>query len=86
MAADRDIDRGERLQELIDVQGWSVSHLAREVSRNPSTVYRWLSGAAIGSESVGELSRVLGVTRDYIAVGKTVGGAPAPFSSSNGPG
>lgn len=64
-----DTQRGKRLRELLDAQGWDVADLARAAGVDPSQIYRWLKGEPISSRALGRLAPVLGTSRRYIVSG-----------------
>jgi hypothetical protein len=70
-----DMDRAGRLLELMEDQGWSPTHLAKEIARpgetaDPSKVYRWLNGETISSEYLTPVCEVLETTRRYLITGE----------------
>lgn len=38
------VDVGERIDQLLEINGWSTNRLAGELDTNPQTVYRWQRG------------------------------------------
>ena len=58
---------GEKLQALRKSRGWSQEQLAERVAVSRQAVSKWESGAAVAdTENVVELSRLFGVSTDYL--------------------
>lgn len=65
-----DLERGERIEDLMRLQGWSPSGLSRAIHVDRSQIYKWLEGGPISSDNVGKLAVALGTTRRYIISGE----------------
>ena len=58
---------GEKLQALRKARGWSQEELARQINVSRQALSKWESGAAVpDTENVVALSRLFGVTTDYL--------------------
>ena len=58
---------GEKLQALRKSRGWSQEQLAERIAVSRQAVSKWESGAAVAdTENVVELSRLFGVSTDYL--------------------
>ena len=58
---------GEKLQALRKSRGWSQEQLAERVAVSRQAVSKWESGAAVAdTENVVELSKLFGVSTDYL--------------------
>lgn len=58
---------GEKLQLLRKARGWSQEDLARQIKVSRQALSKWESGAAVpDTENVVALSRLFGVTTDYL--------------------
>lgn len=66
---DDDVDRGDRIRELMRTRGHDNSSLARAVGRDRSQIYRWLDGKSMTGEVVGQLAQELETTRTFIMTG-----------------
>jgi hypothetical protein len=66
----KDMERGERLLELMGEGGWEKKDLADEVGVHESRVHAWLKGEPIGSKSAGRLAKLLETPRRYLISGK----------------
>lgn len=64
-----DIDRGDRIRELMRTRGHDNSSLARAVGRDRSQIYRWLDGKSMTGEVVGQLAQELETSRTFIMTG-----------------
>jgi hypothetical protein len=62
--------RGERIERLIDRQGWGPSHLARVMRCDRSLIYNWKAGKEISSDLLERLAVALETTRLYIETGE----------------
>ena len=58
---------GEKLQALRKARGWSQEELAARISVSRQALSKWESGASVpDTENVVALSRLFGVTTDYL--------------------
>ena len=58
---------GEKLQMLRKARGWSQEELAQQINVSRQALSKWESGAAVAdTENVIALSRLFGVTTDYL--------------------
>ena len=65
---------GEKLQELRKARGWSQEELAGQIHVSRQALSKWESGGAVpDTENIIALSRLFGVTTDYL-----LGREPAP--------
>ncbi len=61
---------GEKLQALRKARGWSQEELAGQIHVSRQTLSKWESGGAVpDTENVIALSRLFGVTTDYLLLG-----------------
>ncbi len=69
---------GEKLQALRKARGWSQEELAGQIHVSRQTLSKWESGGAVpDTENVIALSRIFGVTTDYLLLGEgTAAAAP----------
>ncbi|MGM9545704.1 MAG: helix-turn-helix domain-containing protein [Vescimonas sp.] len=81
---------GEKLQALRKARGWSQEELARQINVSRQALSKWESGAAVpDTENVVALSRLFGVTTDYLLLeeGTSVQSAPViPAGNRKWPG
>lgn len=70
---------GEKLQMLRKARGWSQEELAQQINVSRQALSKWESGAAVAdTENVIALSRLFGVTTDYLLLEESeAAGAPA---------
>lgn len=70
---------GEKLQMLRKARGWSQEELAQQINVSRQALSKWESGAAVAdTENVIALSRLFGVTTDYLLLEESEAvGAPA---------
>lgn len=70
---------GEKLQMLRKARGWSQEELAQQINVSRQALSKWESGAAVAdTENVVALSRLFGVTTDYLLLEESeVASAPA---------
>ena len=70
---------GEKLQLLRRSRGWSQEDLAQQISVSRQALSKWESGAAVpDTENVVALSRLFGVSTDYLLLEKQeTAGTPA---------
>ena len=62
---------GEKLQELRKARGWSQEELAGQIHVSRQALSKWESGGAVpDTENIIALSRLFGVTTDYL-LGRT---------------
>lgn len=77
---------GEKLQALRKARGWSQEELATQINVSRQALSKWESGASVpDTENVITLSRLFGVTTDYLLLpeGKAVvQAAPAAATPS----
>ena len=58
---------GEKLQELRKARGWSQEELAGQIHVSRQALSKWESGGAVpDTENIIALSRLFGVTTDYL--------------------
>lgn len=61
---------GEKLQALRKARGWSQEELAGRIHVSRQTLSKWESGGAVpDTENIVALSRLFGVTTDYLLLG-----------------
>ena len=72
---------GEKLQALRKARGWSQEELARQINVSRQALSKWESGAAVpDTENVVALSRLFGVTTDYLLLEEGTVTAPSTAS------
>ena len=75
---------GEKLQALRKARGWSQEELAGQIHVSRQTLSKWESGGAVpDTENVIALSRLFGVTTDYLLLGEGAAAA-TPVTVSAG--
>ena len=75
---------GEKLQALRKARGWSQEELAGQIHVSRQTLSKWESGGAVpDTENVVALSRLFGVTTDYLLLGEGEAAA-APVTAAAG--
>ena len=74
---------GEKLQMLRKARGWSQEELAQQINVSRQALSKWESGASIAdTENVIALSRLFGVTTDYLLLEESeAASAPAAVSA-----
>ncbi len=75
---------GEKLQLLRKARGWSQEELAQQINVSRQALSKWESGAAVAdTENVIALSRLFGVSTDYLLLSEseTAGAAVNPVSA-----
>jgi len=65
-----DKERGERIERLMERQGWKIAPLARAIGIDRKRIYEWRSGEPIGSDSLERLAVALETDRLYIETGE----------------
>lgn len=76
-----DRERGLRISELVEDNGWQIAHLAREVGVDRGRIYDWMNGAPMNSTSLAALAGVLNTTREYLLTGEG-SASPAPSTEA----
>ncbi|WP_113117530.1 MULTISPECIES: helix-turn-helix domain-containing protein [unclassified Rhizobium] len=67
----RDIVRGRRIQEAIDLRKWrKLTALAVALGVNESALTRWRKGDSISLESAANLCKALDVSLDWLVLGR----------------
>ena len=73
---------GEKLQMLRKARGWSQEELAQQINVSRQALSKWESGAAVAdTENVVALSRLFGVSTDYLLLEESEA-ASAPAAGS----
>lgn len=68
---------GEKLQELRKARGWSQEELAGQIHVSRQALSKWESGGAVpDTENIIALSRLFGVTTDYLLLDEVRGHRP----------
>ncbi len=61
----------ERLQEVLNVRGWSQSTLAKQASLSTATISRWANGKnPPSSEALEKITKVLGCNAEWLRAGE----------------
>ncbi len=60
----------QRLQQVIEVLGWSQEYLATTMVTNPSTVSRWLNGKPISKTSIKRFLQVTNAAEEFVLNGQ----------------
>ena len=69
---------GEKLQELRKARGWSQEELAGQIHVSRQALSKWESGGAVpDTENIIALSRLFGVTTDYLLLDEVQDAGPA---------
>ncbi len=76
---------GAKLQKLRKARGWTQEQLAEQIQVSRQALSKWeLNSAVPDTENVVQLSRLFGVTTDYLLAEDVQGGAAAPSSRWRG--
>lgn len=74
---------GEKLQALRKARGWSQEELATQINVSRQALSKWESGASVpDTENVVALSRLFGVSTDYLLTGQPHAGDAAAMLRS----
>ena len=69
---------GEKLKELRKARGWSQEELAGQIHVSRQALSKWESGGAVpDTENIIALSRLFGVTTDYLLLDEVQDAGPA---------
>ena len=68
---------GEKLQALRKARGWSQEELAAQINVSRQALSKWELGASVpDTENVVKISRLFGVSTDYLLLEGGAGSAP----------